>query len=167
MNHTSGAADFVPAVPFQTRMIEGSTVGGAFWGYNWQRGNFVFGGEINYSAINNDFAGYNRDEYLEFETTWDPLLEARLRAGYAFGNVLVYGFAGKAFTRLLDDENDEDFSFLGPSYGVGAQMNVYKDVFAGLEVSRRAFEYDSESPEPYSKLVIDIDQISLRIGYSF
>lgn len=165
VNKTSGTAGFEPALSSAQRIVEDSTFGGAFIGQNWQRGNIIYGAEFNYSAINNELAGYDGPDYYEFDVDWDPLIEMRLRAGYALGDVLVYGFAGKSFTAFVEGADKQSLS--GLTYGAGAQMYVYKDVFAGLEVSRRNYSFASPDSELNRDFEIEIDQISLRIGYTF
>jgi outer membrane immunogenic protein len=68
--------------------------GGAQAGYNWQAGQFVFGGEadIQLSGANDTFAPW------KFSNPWFGTL--RGRAGYAVSNFLIYGTAGVAFGEL-------------------------------------------------------------------
>jgi outer membrane immunogenic protein len=71
--------------------------GGVEAGYDWQRGQFVFGGEtdIELSGADATFAP------TEFSSPWFGTL--RGRGGVALGNVLVFGTAGLAYGDLRAD----------------------------------------------------------------
>ena len=71
--------------------------GGIEGGYNWQRGQFVFGGEtdFNLSAASATVAP------VEFSNPWFGTV--RGRAGMAFGNILVFGTAGLGYGDLRAD----------------------------------------------------------------
>ena len=68
--------------------------GGGEAGYNWQSGQFVFGGEadIQLSGATDTFAPW------KFSNPWFGTV--RGRAGYAVSNLLIYGTAGLAFGEL-------------------------------------------------------------------
>jgi outer membrane immunogenic protein len=68
--------------------------GGVEGGYNWQSGQFVFGGEadIQLSGANDTFAPW------KFSNPWFGTV--RGRAGYAVSNLLIYGTAGFAVGEL-------------------------------------------------------------------
>jgi outer membrane immunogenic protein len=65
--------------------------GGGQFGYNWQNGQFVLGGEadIQLSAADDTFAPW------KFSNPWFGTVRGRL--GYAFNNILVYGTVGLAY----------------------------------------------------------------------
>ena len=65
--------------------------GGLQAGYNWQNGQFVFGGEtdLQFSGADDTFAPW------KFSNPWFGTLRAR--AGYAMNNILFYGTAGLAY----------------------------------------------------------------------
>jgi outer membrane immunogenic protein len=69
-------------------------MGGAQVGYNWQVGQFVFGGEtdLQMSDADDRFAGW------KFSNPWFGTLRAR--AGYAMNNILFYGTVGLAYGTL-------------------------------------------------------------------
>jgi outer membrane immunogenic protein len=71
--------------------------GGVEAGFNWQHGNFVYGGEADFqfSGADDTFAPW------QFSNPWFGTL--RGRAGVAIGNVLVYGTAGLAYGGLTAD----------------------------------------------------------------
>ena len=68
--------------------------GGLQAGYNWQYGQFVFGGEtdIQFTGADDTFAAW------KFSNPWFGTLRAR--AGIALNNVLFYGTAGFAYGRV-------------------------------------------------------------------
>jgi len=71
--------------------------GGIQAGYNWQIGQFVWGGEtdLQFSSANDTVAPW------QFSNPWFGTL--RGRAGVALGNVLVFGTAGLAYGSLTAD----------------------------------------------------------------
>jgi outer membrane immunogenic protein len=71
----------------------GDAMGGVQAGYNWQRGNIVFGGEGDASWI--PFRAYAATSG-SYDENW--LMTFRGRVGYAFGNFLPYATAGLAVT---------------------------------------------------------------------
>jgi outer membrane immunogenic protein len=81
-------------------------VGGGQVGYNWQRGNFVFGLEtdLDYTDLSkrsgftstlNDVSSIKQKQYY--------LGTARARLGYAWDRVLVYGTGGYAYGRYKNE----------------------------------------------------------------
>ena len=66
-------------------------VGGGQVGYNWQTGQFVFGGEtdLQVSGADDTFAAY------KFSNPWFGTV--RGRAGFAMNNILFYATAGLAY----------------------------------------------------------------------
>lgn len=92
--------------------------GGIEGGYNWQRGQFVFGGEadIDLSGADDTIAPY------EFSTPWYGTL--RGRGGVAFSNVFVYGTAGLAYGDLRADSFNLSESHVGIGWVGGAGVEV-------------------------------------------
>lgn len=127
---------------------------GVFVGYNWQRGNLVFGGELNYTNFETPFVGFP----ASFQQN---ATELRARAGYAMDNVLLYGFVGAAQSRIND--GGIIFDQTGISYGIGGQFMVRGGAFVGLELARR----DVSGSNGGATLGSIIDTVSLRVGYQF
>lgn len=69
-------------------------MGGLQAGYNWQYGQFVFGGEadLQLSGAEDTFAPW------KFRNPWFGTLRAR--AGFAMNNIMFYGTAGFAFGKV-------------------------------------------------------------------
>jgi outer membrane immunogenic protein len=103
--------------------------GGAQIGYNWQSGQFVFGGEtdIQVSGADDTFAPF------KFSNPWFGTLRAR--AGFAFNNILAYGTAGLAYGNL-DGEVfglDEDKTQVGWTAGLGMEVGLTANWSAKVE----------------------------------
>ena len=127
------AADF-PASPYYTAPAPysayswaGPYIGGTVgyeWGsveggFNWQHGNFVYGGEadFNLSGAEDTFAPW------QFSNPWFGTV--RGRAGVAVGNVLIYGTAGLAYGELTADTAgnlSESHTSFGWVAGGGAEV---------------------------------------------
>lgn len=139
-----------------------SDVYGVFVGYNMQMDNIVIGAELEYThhgSLFDDTSGVSILDMGSFN----------LRAGYAAGRFLGYGFVGATYGRtespaialagLPDDWVGDDF---GIAYGVGVDVKVTEDIFAGLQYQRQSYRNFSENP-----IDADIDTVKLRLGYGF
>jgi outer membrane immunogenic protein len=73
--------------------------GGVDLGYNWQRGNIVFGieGDFEVSKINDHYRQLFGANFFDVRTNVDYFSTIRGRLGYSFGNILVYGTGGFAY----------------------------------------------------------------------
>ncbi|WP_417260918.1 outer membrane protein [Celeribacter sp.] len=160
-NMMSGEFDTDAPVTGGLPEMDDSTAAGLFVGYNWQINNIVFGGELDYMALDAGFDAFAPG------VKQDAVLELRGRLGYSFGNILAYGFVGYAQSEISGPSQsgsvslDED----GMAYGLGADMLIRDNFLVGLEWSRRELTYDvigsSYEAGP------DVDSISLRLGYKF
>jgi outer membrane immunogenic protein len=104
--------------------------GGLQGGYNWQTGQFVFGGEadIQVSGANDLFAPW------KFSNPWFGTVRAR--GGAAFGNFLVYGTAGFAFGGLQAQTLglvSESHAGIGWTAGVGVEAGLTQNLSAKAE----------------------------------
>jgi outer membrane immunogenic protein len=95
-------------------------VGGVTAGYNWQSGQFVFGGETDLQISNADdtFAPW------QFSNPWFGTL--RGRAGYAFNNILLYATLGLAYGGLTADTAglSESRTHVGWTGGLGMEVGL-------------------------------------------
>lgn len=84
--------------------------GGGQIGYNWQRGNFVFGLEGDFQAADISGNAYNAfdDATAHSNVNWFSTVRGRL--GYASGPLLVYGTAGLA---VADFDTNVNFNGFG------------------------------------------------------
>ncbi|HZP79316.1 MAG TPA: outer membrane beta-barrel protein [Pseudolabrys sp.] len=94
--------------------------GGVQGGYNWQSGQFVFGGEtdLQVSGADDTFAPY------KFSNTWFGTL--RGRAGIAVNNMLFYGTLGLAYGGLKGENLglSETKTHLGWAGGAGFEFGL-------------------------------------------
>lgn len=86
-------------------------IGGGQLGYNWQSGQWVVGGEIDFSGIDAKadaslspfFAGKGTNRTVTWSSQYDWLFTARLRAGFLVApNWLLYATGGLAVTQVKD-----------------------------------------------------------------
>jgi outer membrane immunogenic protein len=103
--------------------------GGGQVGYNWQSGQFVFGGEtdIQASAADDTFAPW------KFSNPWFGTL--RGRAGYALNNILFYGTVGMAYGELTGQLNslEENKTLIGWTAGAGMEVGLTPKWSAKME----------------------------------
>ena len=104
--------------------------GGIEAGFNWQNGNFVFGGEtdINFSAADDTFAPW------QFSNPWFGTV--RGRAGIAINNLLLFGSAGFAYGELTGTTSgspSESHTSLGWATGLGAEISFTQHWSAKVE----------------------------------
>jgi outer membrane immunogenic protein len=93
--------------------------GGIEAGFNWQTGNFVYGGEtdFNLSGADDRFAPW------KFSNPWFGTVRAR--AGFAMNNVLIFGSAGLAYGELTGSTSfgpSEGHTILSWTAGLGAEV---------------------------------------------
>lgn len=115
----------VEEVPGGTDDLTSDFAYGGFAGYNMQNGPYVYGAEI---------AGgmYNGTPSTAPGEGYDFLLDGKLRAGYAFDNVLVYGFGGGTWGNYTEGPAS-DWSVYGPNFGAGAEVALTDNVSVGAE----------------------------------
>jgi len=103
--------------------------GGLQAGYNWQSGQFVFGGEtdIQLSGAEDTFAPY------KFSNPWFGTL--RGRAGYALNNILFYGTFGLAYGGIKGELGalDESKTHIGWAGGLGMEVGFTPNWSARFE----------------------------------
>ena len=103
--------------------------GGLQGGYNWQYGQFVFGGEadIQASGSSHTFAAW------KFSNPWFGTL--RGRAGFAMNNILIYGTGGLAFGGLRAEALNlsETQWATGWTIGAGAEIGITQNWSAKVE----------------------------------
>jgi outer membrane immunogenic protein len=108
-----GSVDNNPARP-------SGVAGGLEAGFNWQNGNFVYGGEadFNLSAAKDTFASW------QFSNPWFGTVRAR--AGIAINNVLIFGTAGLGYgelTAIASGNLSESHTSVGWAAGLGAEVS--------------------------------------------
>jgi outer membrane immunogenic protein len=118
---------------------EGFLIGGTL-GYNMQFGSFVFGveGDISYTDNESETTAFNPTAFgggpagsisSTFRTEMDYFATVRGRAGFAFGNVLVYGTGGLA---IADVNMTADFN--APNFGSRQFLGERSETLTGYTV---------------------------------
>jgi len=126
---TSGTGTYLYPDPGDIYDFSGSAYG-VFGGYNLQRGNLVYGGEIaaQFGTVELDNA---------VNSNFSNLIDAKARVGYALGGALVYGFAGFS-TGAWDNLNSAGTTNPnGFNYGAGVDFMVTEKLFLGAEYIAR------------------------------
>jgi outer membrane immunogenic protein len=136
------------------------------FGYNTQRGNWVFGGELAVSTGKVDVVGLSSGNYL------DGFIDVRGRVGYAIGKVLMYGTLGYGTAdRYFGNPlvTNEPISASGMSYGVGIDVLISNRFFAGIEYQHRNLDIGAGELAgfPTSSYEHDVKTVGLRIGIKF
>lgn len=134
--------------------------GGVQGGYNWQSGQFVFGGEadLQLSAADDTFAPY------KFSNPWFGA--ARGRVGLAFNNILLYGTGGLAFGGLRGEVAglSESRTHVGWTAGVGLEVG-----FAPNWSAKAEYLYVDLSDRHYSITGMDngLQSSLFRMGVNY
>ncbi|WP_417270523.1 outer membrane protein [Celeribacter sp.] len=109
---------------------------GVFGGYNYDFGNFVLGGELEY--LESDLATGG--------ASVDDMTRLKLRAGYDLGKALVYGVVGANYANATI--GGTDYSDTGVTYGLGMDYAVTDQWTAGFEVLQNDFsEFDNSGSD--------------------
>ncbi len=116
-------------------------------GYNYDFGNFVLGGELDYDKLDVDLGGIAEA---------DSVARLKLKAGYDLGRTLVYATAGAA---SIDTSVGSD---TGGFYGLGLAYKVSDRFTMGGEVLDHSF-----SDIDGSGVDADATTFTLRGSYNF
>ena len=94
-----------PPATFSYSNKPSNFIGGIQVGYNYQVGQMVIGAEadIDYFHDKKLFYLFDNAPFFPVTTTYNALGTARLRAGYAFENALVYATGGLAVADVTDN----------------------------------------------------------------
>jgi outer membrane immunogenic protein len=137
-------------------------MGGIQGGYNWQIGQFVFGGEtdLQMSDADDRFAGW------KFSNPWFGTLRAR--AGYAMNNILFYGTVGLAYgtLRAQNIASGIEESRTSAGWTAGGGMEV---ALTGNWSARAEYLYIDLGERSYSLTGVDhgISSSILRLGVNY
>jgi len=127
-----GDMEYTPGLSFD---IDPELTYGAFAGYNFQDGAMVYGGEIAGSVFDGYPVGFPTE-------TFDYIVDAKLRVGYAMDNVLVYGFGGVSTAQYTDAVSDS-WQLYGANFGLGGEVGVTDNVAVGVEYIGRYLTGDT------------------------
>ena len=136
-----------------------NTLFGVFAGYNIQRGQLVFGGEVDYTLT--------PVEFVNFNATLRDTIDAKARVGYAAGNALVYGVLGYSFLTLDDGGSTAPLS--GFSFGAGVDYKFGNRYFVGAEYLARSMSGNfAVNPSPTTAFSNQlVSSLKIRAGVSF
>lgn len=138
---------------------ESSTAVGAFVGYNFQRGQMVYGAEL----------GYSKPSMLilaDGDDVLDSLIDLRGRVGYSVGKALIYGALGYSRADLTINGTDNP-TVSGTSLGVGVDLKVSQKLFVGLDYTSRNLSGTNENPGNTFDMDTTVKSVGLRVGLSF
>lgn len=147
----------------------GDDSGGDEWGarvgYDWQMGNLVFGGLVEYTANDaRDAQSFfsTTPAFYEFTRDLDDMLAIRGRVGYAFGETGAWlGYVTGGYAQANVDQSfrtsntANSFTLRGDDKANGYQ--------AGIGVERRVLDNLSVGLE-YVFTSLDVDDSELRVG---
>ena len=137
-------------------------IGGAHIGYNFQANRLVGGAEADFltSGIKSGNFGAN-----SFQQNF--LSSARVKAGWAFGDLLAYGTIGWAYStsKFTDATGTSNKSIKGTAYGAGAEFALTRNLFLRAEYLR--YDFDAQTyVTPLSARTLSTTTNLLRAGAS-
>ena len=137
-------------------------IGGAHIGYNFQANRLVGGAEADFltSGIKSGNFGAN-----SFQQNF--LSSARVKAGWAFGDLLAYGTIGWAYStsKFTDATGTSNKSIKGTAYGAGAELALTRNLFLRAEYLR--YDFDAQTyVTPLSARTLSTTTNLLRAGAS-
>ncbi|OSQ45763.1 outer membrane protein [Marivita geojedonensis] len=120
---------------------------GVYGGYDYDFGQFVVGGELDYQTGEDIQLGG-----IEV----DDVLRAKVRGGYDLGRTLVYGTVGAA---QLNTNIGDDTGFVG---GLGVEYKVTEQITVGGEyLAHRFDDFDGTGVD------VEADTVSIRGSFRF
>ena len=131
---------------------------GAFAGYNLQRGNVVYGGELAFASTDLTDVDVPAESFKNY-------IDLKGRVGFAAGKALYYGVLGYSFNTYHRDGSAIDSKGDGFAFGFGMDYMVSEKMFVGGELLRRTMI--NPSNDDYSELRSQVDTLSLRLGMKF
>lgn len=121
-----------------------------FGGYNYDFGDYVIGGELEYGAA----------ELSNGTVDVDEITRLKLKAGYDAGRALVYGVLGATYAET--DISGSGFSDTGLTYGLGVDYAVTDSISAGVELLQTEFDEFSDSGADLSATTV-----GARVSFRF
>lgn len=155
---------------FQDNLFDSTSetgqLGSLALGYNFQSGNFVYGGEIAF------WSGKVRHEDYLPENYLNGLWDIKGRVGYASGRILYFGTLGYSRANTYYSNpivTNEPVGADGLSVGVGIDYLVSDRVFVGLEAQQRYLRVPEDALEgaPGWNYDHDLRTVGLRLGFKF
>lgn len=140
--------------------MQNGNSGGIFVGYNHALSpDIIVGAELSY--------GMDRDHQIAFGTmfTVEGPLEIDARAGYVFGNSMVYASLGYTWAEFTQTGLPFSESFEGMSYGLGLESMVSDRVSLRIEYTHTT--YNTGGIVYPSFFDFDSDAVSLGVAFHF
>lgn len=169
MARANGTTDY-PVLSGGTRYASYDPTSGksfsGFAGYNFVRGNLVYGAEIN--LIN--FTGLSQIDATENREIMN-LADIRARLGRRFGNRMIYGTLGWSWARFRVHPGNtfgnrpNQTTLQGLSLGLGVEYNLTARWMLRGELTYR--ELGGQFDEATNDTDIDMTAVSAHIGYRF
>ena len=143
---------------------------GAYAGYNWQSGAWVFG-------VEGDINGVWNDETVsigafDVDVGSDYLASLRGRVGYAFDRALIFATGGVAFTDASAESDDfggfnldADDSLTGWTIGAGGEY-AFTDNWIG-RVEYRYYDFSNGSLDDLGDVDLGTNTLTVGVGYKF
>lgn len=140
--------------------FDNGTAAGIHAGYLWQRGSFVYGGELAYSGVSGTAVpGFGGDDEIEH------VLDLKARAGFAVNRALLYGVLAYSQANYVEPPGEE-FDLDGLGVGLGAELMVSSRFSIGLEYMTRDLSGNG-TLVPTTSADANLDTLSLRVGFNF
>lgn len=146
---------------------------GAHVGYNFQRGNVVFGVEAGINGTDMDGADQILGPVLSSERELDWYATAVARLGYASGKTLFYGFGGVAWADvttkagLLFETAESEDSHVGWTAGLGIEHALSDNFSVRVEYSHVDLGEGDGLLSEYVDHEIDMKFDAVKIGASY
>lgn len=137
-------------------------IGGAHIGYNFQASRLVGGVETDITASGIKSGSLNNTSFKQ-----NYLTSARVKGGWAFGDLLAYGTVGWGYStsKLSDASGDSSKTIKGVAYGAGAEFALTRNVFLRGEYIR--FDFGQQRyVTPTTSTAITTSTNLLRAGAS-
>ena len=137
-------------------------IGGAHIGYNFQANRLVGGAEADFLTSGIKSGGLNPTSFQQ-----NFLSSARVKTGWAFGDLLAYGTIGWAYStsKLTDQTGSSNKSIKGTAYGAGAEFALTRNAFLRVEYLR--YDFGAQTyVTPLSARTLSTTTNMLRAGAS-
>ncbi len=130
---------------------------GIFAGYNFQHGNFVYGGELSKMF---------GDVQWETDGAYEDIIDLKARVGYAFGNALLYGTRGYSYSKFAETNRPLQ-SMSGPGYGIGVDYLIAERYLIGVEYYRRDLNGTLDDAPTFEMDNSGVDTRTIRFAMQF
>jgi outer membrane immunogenic protein len=156
---TTGDIAFTPG---GANDLDDAGTASAFGGYQLQRGNLVFGGELAWNSTDDSLV-------IDFRTAGiTDMIDLKGRVGFATGSFLIYCVLGYSMGEYDDNFTiaNNKWDINGVNYGIGADYAFNKNCIVSAEYLMR--DLDGDEPTGVALTTdINYDTLLLRVMYKF